>query len=225
MAYLSDMPRTLTTILLLILALNTTWFVAYSAQLGLRGLLSDTPTTVNRVFFADTALANVAMAIHMIAGALLTIGAPIQALPFLRRRWPRVHHRLGYTLFGLAILTGIGGLIYIAANGTIGGGWMSLWFAIYGAAIILCAVKTVSHARSRNFDRHFEWATRLVILAVGSWIYRMHYGLWYLATDGLGSNRAFTGPFDLIQVFAFYVPYLLIAEVFLRRRTHTQQNA
>jgi hypothetical protein len=95
---------------------------------------------------------------------------------------------------------------------------MSLWFTIYGAAILLCAAKTVAHARRRAYDRHFEWATRLVILSVGSWIYRMHYGLWYLVTDGLGSNPDLTGPFDLIQVVAFFVPYLLIAEFFLRRR-------
>ncbi|MDJ0821284.1 MAG: DUF2306 domain-containing protein [Paracoccaceae bacterium] len=190
----------------------------YSASLGVQGLVADAPGTVSRVFFEDALVANAALALHMFAGALLTIGAPLQALPILRRRWPAVHRRSGYVLFGLAIVTGPGGFVYILIKGTVGGWWMSLWFAIYGGALIWAAAATIYHAIDKNRPQHFAWATRLVILAVGSWIYRMHYGIWYGLTDGLGSNSAFTGPFDQIQVFAFYVPYLLVAEVFLRRR-------
>ncbi|MFA8383997.1 MAG: DUF2306 domain-containing protein [Pelagibaca sp.] len=212
------MLRALATLLLLLLALNTGWFVLYSGDLGLRGLLSDVPREVSRVFLEDGLLANVGIALHMIAGGVLTFGAPLQALPIVRRRWPGLHRRFGYVLFVLAIATGLGGLVYIALNGTIGGWWMSLWFAIYGVAMIWTAVNTIYYALAKDMRRHFAWAVRLVVLAVGSWIYRMHYGIWYAATGAIGSNEAFTGLFDQIQVFAFFVPYLLIAEFVLRRR-------
>ena len=208
----------MTTILLLLLALNTGWFVVYSAALGLQGMTFEVPGEASRVFFADAPLANSAIAVHMIAGAVLTIGAPLQAVPALRQRWPGVHRRSGYVLFVLALLTGVGGLIYIGLNGTVGGWWMSLWFALYGIVLMWSAAATVHYARERQFARHFAWATRLVILAVGSWIYRMHYAVWYGFTDGLASNDAFTGLFDQVTVVAFFVPYLLVAEVFLRRR-------
>ena len=212
------MMRVLPTILLLVLALNTGWFVLYSGDLGLRGLLSEVPGEVSRVFLDAGIAANAGIALHMIAGAVLTFGAPLQALPIVRRRWPGLHRRFGYVLFVLAIATGLGGLVYITLNGTIGGWWMSLWFAIYGAAMIWTAVNTIYFALAKDMRRHFAWAVRLVVLAVGSWIYRMHYGIWYAVTGGIGSNEAFTGLFDQIQVCAFFVPYLLLAEFLLRRR-------
>lgn len=220
------MRRYLPTVLLLLLALNTGWFVVYSGGLGLRGLISRAPGEVSRVFQDTGMLANAGIALHMIAGAVLTFGAPLQALPIVRRRWPWLHRRFGYVLFVLAIATGLGGLVYIALNGTIGGWWMSLWFAVYGAAMIWTAVNTVYYALAKDLRRHFIWAVRLVVLAVGSWIYRMHYAIWYAATGGVASNAEFTGLFDRIQVVAFFVPYLMIAEIVLRwrdaRRSPTQ---
>lgn len=211
------MRNTIWTILLLILAANTGWFVAYSAGLGLEGLRSDAPATVSRVFADGAPLTNAALALHMLAGALVTVGAPLQALPILRYRWRRLHRRLGYTLLVLATITGLGGLVYIGVRGTVGGAWMSLWFAIYGLALMGCAAATVYAALDKDMESHFAWATRFVILAVGSWIYRMHYGLWFMLTGGTGSAPDFTGLFDQVQVFAFFVPYLLAAELLLRR--------
>ncbi|WP_292285300.1 DUF2306 domain-containing protein [Marivita sp.] len=210
------MRRYLPTLLLLLLALNTGWFVVYSGDLGLRGLMSQAPGEISRVFQDDTILANAGIALHMMAGAVVTFGAPLQALPIVRRRWPGLHRRFGYVLFVLAVATGLGGLVYITLNGTIGGWWMSLWFAIYGAAMIWTAINTIYYALAKDMRRHFAWAVRLVVLAVGSWIYRMHYAIWYATTGGIASNKAFTGVFDQIQVVAFFVPYLLIAEIVLR---------
>jgi hypothetical protein len=57
----------------------------------------------------------------------------------------------------------------------------------------------------------------MVVLALSSWLYRVHYGLWFLVTGGLGSEPDFSGLFDRVQVFAFYLPYLLALEIWLRR--------
>ena len=205
--------------LLLFLALNLLWFVDHAARLGLHGLSADHPADYSRVFVDGALLANLGISIHMIAGALLTIGAPLQALPIVRNRWPVLHRRSGYVLFVLANITGFGGLFYIATQGTIGGWWMSFWFAIYGCLLIWSAFNVVHFARARDFERHFAWATRLIVLAVGSWIFRMHYVFWFILTDGLGSNEEFTGLFDRIQAVSFFLPYLFAAELFLRRRT------
>lgn len=213
---LTVMPQSLITVVLIILAMNTTWFVIHSATLGLQALSATAPEAISRVFAPGALFANSAIAVHMVAGAILTIGAPLQALPILRRRWPHVHRRAGYGLFGLALVTGVGGLVYIALNGTVGGWWMSLWFTVYGACLMGAAANTVYYAIDKDMSRHAAWATRLIILAVGSWIYRMHYVIWYSLTDRLASNDAFTGLFDQIQVFAFFVPYLLLAELGMR---------
>jgi hypothetical protein len=206
------MGRTLANIFLFILALNTLWFVAHAGRLGLEGLTTDL-SAESRLWHADAHFATAALFLHMVLGAILTVGAPVQAMPFVRQRLPGLHRRFGYVLAGLAVMTGMGGLVYIAAKGTVGGAWMSVAFAAYGALMILSAVNTVYHAIAKDSRRHSRWAARLVILAVGSWIYRMHYGLWYMATGGAGSTEAFDGPFDLVTVWAFFVPYLLAAEL------------
>ncbi|MFC3615114.1 DUF2306 domain-containing protein [Lutimaribacter marinistellae] len=211
------MRRRLPSILLTILALNVMWFVLYSAGLGLQALVADAPAALSRVFAEVPGVTDWLLALHMIAGAVLTLGAPVQALPVLRRRWPGLHRRWGYALLALALVTGCAGLAYIAGRGTVGGWWMSLWFAIYGGLIMVAAANTVYHALNKDMRRHFEWATRFVILAVGSWIFRMHYVLWFALTGGAGSTPGLTGPFDRIQVVAFFVPYLLLAEILLRR--------
>ena len=208
-------------LLLGILSLNVAWFVLYSAQLAYSGLMSEAPSEVSRAFFTGAPVSNALLAGHMLAGAVLTIGAPLQAMPVFRTRWPQLHRRAGYALFGLAVVTGLAGLGYIALQGTVGGWWMSLWFAVYGLMLIWAAANTIYHALNKDMRRHMEWATRLVILAVGSWIYRMHYAIWFGLTDGIASNDRFTGTFDLIQVFAFYLPYLLLAEVILRYRSRS----
>jgi hypothetical protein len=46
----------------------------------------------------------------------------------------------------------------------------------------------------------------------------MHYAIWYGLTGGALSNDSFTGPFDLVQVVAFFMPYLLLAELWMRWR-------
>ena len=219
------MRRYVPSLLLWVLALNTGWFVLYSAGLGLNGLMSQAPDEVSRVFQKAGFLAHVGIALHMIAGAVLTLGAPLQGLPIVRRRWPGLHRRFGYVLFVLAVITGMGGLVYIALHGTVGGWWMSLWFALYGVAMIWAAVNTVYHAIAKDMRRHFAWAVRLIVLAVGSWIYRMHYAIWYGATGGVASNEAFTGLFDRVQVVAFFVPYLVIAEIILRWRDARRRGA
>lgn len=211
------MTRHVGPILLVLLALNTLWFVAYSGALGIEGLTRDLAGE-NRLWDPAAPVATAVLFGHMVSGAILTLAAPLQALPVLRRRWPGLHRRAGYWIGALAMVTGIGGLVYIVARGTIGGPWMSAGFALYGVLLMLAAVNTIYHAIAKDLRRHGRWAARLVVLAVGSWIYRMHYGLWYLATDGMASDDAFTGRFDRVQVFAFFLPYLLILEcVFLWR--------
>jgi uncharacterized membrane protein len=154
------MKRRLPTLLLLFLAFNTTWFVLYSAQLGLQALLSDTPETLSRVFRRDSPLSGAGLALHMIAGGLLCLFAPLQALPVLRNRWPQIHRRLGYVLISLALITGIAGLFYITVQGTIGGWWMSLWFSLYGLALMWSALRTAQCAIRKDRRAHQIWATR-----------------------------------------------------------------
>jgi hypothetical protein len=67
-------------------------------------------------------------------------------------------------------------------------------------------------------EAHRAWALRLFALAIGSWLYRMDYGFWMMLADGAGHRGDFRGPFDRVMSFFFYLPNLLVVEIFLRAR-------
>lgn len=202
----------------LFVILMVSWFADHAIRRGL-SLRDAQEIAASRLYHGDAMLATVMIYGHMIAGGALTVLAPLQLIGPLRRVAPKIHHFTGYAVAVLCLATALGGLAYIATQGTVGGPVMSVGFAIYGLLMGVAAVRTVQLARRRD-PRHRAWALRLIVLALGSFLYRVHYGLWYLATDGLFSNDAFTGGFDIAQNFAFYVPYLIGLEILLRRRAH-----
>lgn len=95
---------------------------------------------------------------------------------------------------------------------------MDVGFGLYGVLTLLAAVQTYRYARARRLEAHRAWSLRLFALAIGSWLYRMDYGFWLLLTDGWGHTLDFRGPFDRVMAFFFYLPNLVVAELFIRAR-------
>lgn len=190
-------------------------FVMHAFTFGLSGL-SDDLSGQTYLFAANRPLANAAMFAHMLAGAIITIAAPLQLLAPVRERYPKIHRWCGYLLFVCALAAAFGGLVYIAMRQTIGGAWMDFAFSLYGVCVATAAVQAVRYARARDFSRHRDWALRLFVLAIGSWLYRLHYQIWYLATGGLWMEPDFSGMFDRFQLFAFFLPYLVAVEFYIR---------
>ncbi len=191
-------------------------FADHAIERGLR-MNAQEEISASRLHHAGQWWSNLAIYGHMVSGGLLTILVPLQLIGSLRQRFPIFHRCMGYTLAVLAVVTGVGGLFYILWQGTIGGWVMNIGFGLYGLLILVAAIYTVKLARHRD-PGHREWALRLVVLALGSWLYRVHYGIWYLLTDGMYSEPDFSGAFDIIQTFAFYLPYLLLLEIWMRSR-------
>ena len=196
-------------------------FVWHSASRGTLGLAGD-PAAIDRLTGPTSSL--MALFAHMVTGALVTALSVVQLAGPVRRRWPRIHRVSGRVLAVTALLTGIGGLAYVAFSGTVGGPPMSVAFALYGILMIIAAIQTPRIAMQGNYDRHRRWGLRLIVLGLGSWLYRLHYGIWYGTTCSLSENLCgmaaepdFSGLFDRINLFAFYVPYLLALEWWLRR--------
>ena len=165
----------------------------------------------------DTQTANIGIGAHFAAGSIILMLGSIQLINRVRLKYPSVHRWLGRLYVLASLVTAIGGLAFIFTKGTIGGTVMDIGFTGYGVLTFLAALATIYYARQRDFDRHRAWAIRLYALAIGSWIYRMDYGFWFLFTDGLGHTRHFNGTFDYVMDFFFYLPNLLVAEIFIGR--------
>ena len=181
------------------------------------------------LFDARAPASTAGIAVHFAAGGILLLLGPVQLLGGVRRRWPAFHRWSGRVYAACALLAGLGGLVFILVSGTIGGVPMSLGFAGYGALMVVAAVQTWRHALARRepgrLEKHRAWAIRLFALAIGSWLYRMDYGFWFLFTGGLGHTPDFRGWFDWLMDGAFYLPNFLVAEAFVRARAAPQRPA
>jgi hypothetical protein len=175
-------------------------------------------TVLPGLYAAQAPFANSGIGLHFAAGGLILMLGCVQLLEGVRRRWPVLHRWIGRVYVSAALVAGLGGLAFIVAKGTIGGTPMDLGFGLYGVLTVLAAVQTWRHAHGRRLEVHRAWALRLFALAVGSWLYRMEYGIWMLLAGGLGHQPGFTGPFDQVMAFFFYLPNLLVVELYLRAR-------
>ncbi|CCV13953.1 DUF2306 domain-containing protein [Mesorhizobium sp. STM 4661] len=180
--------------------------------------MSDGTSPFPDLYDGRSLLATAAIGAHFIAGGVLLLLGPVQLIGGVRRAVPWLHRWLGRIYVISAGLAGLGGLGFILEKGTIGGPLMDVGFGLYGALMVLCATMAYVHARSGRYERHRAWAIRLFALTIGSWLYRMEYGAWFLLSGGLGTGSGFTGWFDAIMMFFFYVPNLIVAELFIRAR-------
>ncbi len=168
--------------------------------------------------------ATAGIGLHFAAGGIILILGCIQLLGSVRSKYPVFHRWIGRVYVVASIITALGGLAFIFLKGTIGGLWMNVAFTGYGVLTFLAAVCAIKYARSGDFEKHRAWAIRLFALAIGSWLYRMEYGFWFLFMDRAGHASDFTGPFDYFMDFFFYIPNLLIAQLFISRKKLIQNR-
>jgi uncharacterized membrane protein len=206
----------ISTALLALLILSTLPFAFHATQLGIRGLRGTAETS--RVFTAQAPLTNISIFVHMLFGAVITLLAPLQISRWIRTNKPTIHRTIGRILVLLSVPTALGGLGYILLKGTIGGTPMDYSFALYGVLVLIAAMQSMRYARASNFKRHQRWAIRFFFLIIGSWIYRVHYALWFQFAGQVGHTDTFDGTFDLVQNWAFFRPYLLILEAIFTHR-------
>ncbi|MEL7092665.1 MAG: DUF2306 domain-containing protein [Pseudomonadota bacterium] len=212
-----------------ILMLAVLGFAVPSVNRGVAAFLGD-PEARGRLTGAMAA--EFGIYVHMMAGAIITCLAVVQWAGPVRRLAPRLHRMSGRALAPLALVTAAGGLAYILIEGTIGGALMNVGFGLYGVLMAVAAVQTWRFAKARDFTRHRAWGLRLIVLCLGSWLYRVHYGLWFATTCSIGPDICgagvqpdFSGLFDRITIFAFYLPYLAIVEWHLRKGPRTPVSA
>jgi len=197
-------------------ALFGLYILAFYAAALVDGNIAQWNEGLPRLYESDTPTATAGIGLHFAAGGIILALGCIQFVQAIRSRYPAAHRWIGRVYVTAAFCAGIGGITFIVAKGTIGGTTMDVGFGIYGALTVAAAIQTYRHARARRLDMHRAWALRLFALAIGSWLYRMEYGFWFLLADGAGHLKDFSGPFDKVMVFFFYVPNLLVVEALIR---------
>lgn len=177
-----------------------------------------------RLYEQKTTGATTGIGLHFAAGGIILILGSIQLMDGIRERFLTFHRWTGRIYVLACLLAAIGGLVFILAKGTIGGTVMDIGFGLYGVLMFAAAVETYRHARAGRLEKHRAWGLRLFALAIGSWLYRMDYGFWLLFKGG-GHTSEFNGAFDMVMAFFFYLPNLLVVEIFLRARNYNASPA
>lgn len=166
--------------------------------------------------------ASIVIGLHFAAGGLILLLGGLQLIQSIRVSYPVFHRWSGRFYVVVSMIAALGGLSFIAIRGTVGGTVMDIGFSGYGILMFIASIQTMKHAMQRNFMLHQAWAWRLYALAIGSWLYRMDYGLWLLLTDWVGHTEQFDGWFDNVMSFFFYIPNLIIVELMIRARDRSK---
>jgi len=175
----------------------------------------------------DKPWSNAAMSLHLATSTIILVLGSAQLLPQLRKAtnsW--IHRWIGRLYVVCSILTSIGGIYYIIAEGCIGGFDMDVAFFMYGIAILVSAVQTWSHARQKSWEQHKLWSWRLYSMALASWLYRIEYGI-LLGPDAIHPLHElnFTGPMDKVMNWFFFVPNLFVVEYIWRHGIHNNSTS
>lgn len=194
------------------------YILAFYAASLFNGNMEKWNKVLPKVYEPHTRNATMSIGLHFAAGGIILVMGCIQVIRRIRELYPALHRWVGRIYVVASILASIGGLLFIFFKGTVGGTVMDIGFALYGILMFWCAIETIRHARGKNFQKHRVWALRLFALAIGSWLYRMEYGFWFLLTGRAGHTSDFHGWFDYIMSFFFYIPNLIIVEMMVRSR-------
>ncbi len=156
------------------------------------------------------------LAAHAAGAATALLVGSLQFLPVLRRRWPVVHRWTG-RLYVLGCLEGgIAGLVlaFGASTGPVAG-------VGFGLLAVLWLVTTAlgwRTAMERRFDEHRRWMIRSWALTLAAVTLRLYLPLSMLVPLAAeDSYRAIA--------WLCWVPNILIAEWWLRRRTASAPQA
>ena len=217
-----------------ILLMTTVWvsaglfglyILAFYAAALYQGNLERWNEILPGLYNKDTQKATMGIGLHFAMGGIILILGSIQLIDAIRIKYLTFHRWVGRIYVVASILVSVGGITFIVVKGTIGGTVMNIGFGLYGILMLVAAVQTYRYAVAKNLNTHRAWALRLYALAIGSWLYRMDYGFWFLLADKAGHNNTFSGPFDYVMTFFFYIPNLVVAEIFIRSQGNRKTPA
>ena len=163
---------------------------------------------------------NVAVVIHVLFAAIITVGGLMQLIPFIRSKWPAIHRWNGRLYVMTALIMSLSGMFMVLTRyeKIVGGLIGHIAIMVNGAIIIVCAVKAFKYARMRKFALHRIWALRLFLAASGVWMFRVGMMAW-LSIHGkpVGFDPvSFSGPFLTSLYVTVYILPLFFLEIYLR---------
>jgi Predicted membrane protein (DUF2306) len=171
-----------------------------------------------RGLLVGDAVGNAALVVHLLLAAVITFFGPLQLIPQVRARAPRLHRWAGRVYIPTAFALSAGGLYMLLTRGTVGDGSQHIAIGLNALAIMVCATLAWRTALARRFDAHRRWALRLFLVVNGVWFFRVGLMFWLVVHQRpVGFDpKTFQGPFLTVLAFAQFVLPLVVLELYLR---------
>lgn len=151
--------------------------------------------------------------IHITAGLLFVLSAPLQFIKRIRNNFPKIHRSNGYVVLISGLIIGISALI-MGALMAIGGITETLAVTTFGVLFLFSLLRAYLFILKRNFDLHREWMIRVLAIALAVSTTRPIMGVFFATSRLTGlSVQQFFG-------IAFWIAFSLhitFAEFWIRK--------
>ena len=172
-------------------------------------------------YVAGETAENIAIGVHLLFAALITICGALQLMPQVRRLAPKLHRMTGPFYIAAAVLMSSTGLFMVWYRGAVGDLPQHIAISLNGLLILLAAGMALWHAVNRRINRHRPWALRLFLAVSGVWFFRISLMFWIVANQSSAGfdPGSFTGPALTALAFGCYVlvPWSIL-ELYLRAK-------
>lgn len=161
-------------------------------------------------------IGNLAVGIHLLLALVVLVGGPLQLIPQIRNKAPRLHRINGRVYIFTAMILSLGGLFMVWTRGTVGAEIGKYSISLNAILIMIFAALTVYYAIKRNIKVHRRWAIRLFLVMGGVWFFRIGLMLWLMIHQApVGFDpKTFAGPFLTFLGFAQYCIPLAFAQLY-----------
>ena len=104
--------------------------------------------------------------IHILPGAMFLVLAPLQFVPRIRQKHPRIHRWTGRVLVACGLIIGFSALV-MSYKMNIGGPNETAATTLFAIVFLICLIKAYRHIRRREVGRHREWMIRAYGVGLG----------------------------------------------------------
>lgn len=169
-------------------------------------------------------IGNVAMAVHVLIAAVITVGGALQLLPALRARFPAFHRFNGRLYIATVVVASLSGLFLVWTRSGNPSVLQHITISINAVLILIAAWYSVRHAMAGRLAAHRRWALRLFLVVSGSWFFRVILMFWIVINGGpAGFDPAtFTGPALVAIGLLQYLLPLAVLELYFAAQASGQ---
>jgi len=151
--------------------------------------------------------------IHITAGLLFVLLAPLQFIKRIRNNYPKTHRTIGYFVLTSGLIIGITALI-MGAIMAIGGITETLAVTTFGVLFLFSLIRAYFYILKREFAMHREWMIRVLAIGLAVSTTRPVMGIFFATSKLTGLTvHQFFG----IAFWIAFTIHITFAEYWIRK--------